>query len=117
VTTAAARPSSAPWSSKATLNLLQAQEYARSRRRYVSSKTKTEARAKLAKARATRDEGLVFDAENMNLRKYLERWPSWLVRKRRRIETVISQITERYRAKRVWARVAGTSPRVGRAKC
>jgi hypothetical protein len=33
-----------------------------------------------------------------------KRWPSWLVRKRRRIETVISQITERYRAKRVWAR-------------
>ena len=30
---------------------------------------------------------------------------SWLVQeKRRRIETVISQITERYRAKRVWAR-------------
>lgn len=31
-------------------------------------------------------------------------WPRWLVQKRRRIETVISQITERYRAKRVWAR-------------
>ena len=31
-------------------------------------------------------------------------WPRWLVQKRRRIETVISQMTERYRAKRVWAR-------------
>ena len=32
-------------------------------------------------------------------------WPRWLVQKRRRIETVISQITERYRAKKVWAKV------------
>jgi hypothetical protein len=31
-------------------------------------------------------------------------WPRWPVQKRRRIETVISQITERYRAKKVWAR-------------
>jgi hypothetical protein len=31
-------------------------------------------------------------------------WPRWLVQKRRRIETVISQMTERYRAKRIWAR-------------
>ena len=31
-------------------------------------------------------------------------WPRWLVQKRRRIETVISQMTERYRAKKVWAR-------------
>ena len=33
-----------------------------------------------------------------------EPWPSWLVRKRRRIETVFSQLVERYRAKKVWAR-------------
>jgi Transposase DDE domain len=31
-------------------------------------------------------------------------WPRWLVQKRRRIETVISQMTERYQAKKVWAR-------------
>lgn len=31
-------------------------------------------------------------------------WPRWLVNKRRRIETVISQLVGRYRAKRVWAR-------------
>jgi hypothetical protein len=29
------------------------------------------------------------------------RWPSWLVQMRRRIETVLSQLTERYHAKRV----------------
>jgi hypothetical protein len=33
-----------------------------------------------------------------------ERWPRWLVQTRRRIETVLSQLTERYHAKRVWAR-------------
>lgn len=32
------------------------------------------------------------------------RWPRWLVQTRRRIETVLSQLTERYHAKRVWAR-------------
>lgn len=31
-------------------------------------------------------------------------WPRWLVQKRRRIETVISQLAERYNAKKVWAR-------------
>jgi hypothetical protein len=31
-------------------------------------------------------------------------WPRWLIRVRRRIETVISQLVERYRMKRVWAR-------------
>jgi hypothetical protein len=31
-------------------------------------------------------------------------WPRWLVQKRRRIETVISQMAERYQAKNVWAR-------------
>lgn len=30
-------------------------------------------------------------------------WPRWLVQKRRRIETVIGQLTERYNAKKVWA--------------
>lgn len=31
-------------------------------------------------------------------------WPRWLIGMRRRIETVISQLVERYRIKRVWAR-------------
>ena len=31
-------------------------------------------------------------------------WPRWLVQKRRRIETVISQLAERFRAKKTWAR-------------
>jgi Transposase DDE domain len=31
-------------------------------------------------------------------------WPRWLTQKRRRIETVISQLVGRYQAKRVWAR-------------
>src|SRR5215211_105217 len=33
-------------------------------------------------------------------------WPQWLTDLRRRIETVIGQLTERYQAKRVWARDA-----------
>src|SRR3954451_21521792 len=33
-------------------------------------------------------------------------WPRWLVQTRRRIETVLSQLTDRYHAKRVWARDA-----------
>ena len=33
-----------------------------------------------------------------------KRWPRWLVQKRRRIETVFSQMVGRYRAKTVWAR-------------
>lgn len=32
------------------------------------------------------------------------RWPRWLTQVRRRIETVIGQLTERYHAKRTWAR-------------
>ena len=33
-----------------------------------------------------------------------ERWPRWLVQTRRRIETVLSQLTERYHAKQLRAR-------------
>jgi Transposase DDE domain len=33
-----------------------------------------------------------------------ERWPRWLVQTRRRIETVLSQLTERYHAKQIRAR-------------
>ena len=35
-----------------------------------------------------------------------QRPPPWLVRKRRRVETVIGQLTGRYQLKRVWARDA-----------
>jgi hypothetical protein len=49
-------------------------------------------------------EGLRLLAPYKSKKKEKEPWPRWLVNKRRRIETVISQITERYRAKRVWAR-------------
>jgi hypothetical protein len=31
-------------------------------------------------------------------------WPRWLVNTRRRIETVLAQLVERYRSKRTWAR-------------
>jgi len=50
------------------------------------------------------EEGLSLLAPYKSKKREGKRWPSWLVQKRRRIETVISQITERYRAKRVWAR-------------
>jgi len=33
-----------------------------------------------------------------------KRWPAWLVQARRRIETVLGQLTERFHAKRVRAR-------------
>lgn len=33
-------------------------------------------------------------------------WPRWLIGKRRRIETVLGQLVERYHLKRVWARDA-----------
>jgi integrase len=44
------------------------------KRFYVSGKTKTEVKAKLRKATADRDDGLVFDAENLTVGKFLERW-------------------------------------------
>ena len=43
-------------------------------RRHVSGKTKTEALAALRKATADRDGGLVFDAKNLKLGSYLDRW-------------------------------------------
>jgi integrase len=44
------------------------------KRFYVSGKTKTEVKAKLRKATADRDDGIVLDAENPTVGKYLERW-------------------------------------------
>src|SRR3712207_459654 len=50
------------------------------KRKYVSARTKTEALAQLRKELARRDEGLVFDAENLTLGEYLDRWLSGSVR-------------------------------------
>jgi integrase len=44
------------------------------KRRYVSAKTKTEAQIQLRKELARLDEGLTFDAENLSLGEYLDRW-------------------------------------------
>lgn len=44
------------------------------KRRYVSGKTRAEVAAKLNKAIAERDAGLVFDAENLTVGEYLVRW-------------------------------------------
>lgn len=49
-------------------------------------------------------EGLRLLTPYKSKKKEKKSWPRWLVQKRRRIETVISQITERYNAKKVWAR-------------
>jgi hypothetical protein len=50
------------------------------------------------------EEGLRLLAPYKSKKKEKERWPRWLTQKRRRIETVISQLVGRNRAKRVWAR-------------
>jgi integrase len=44
------------------------------KRRYVSGKNKSETRAALAKARGDRDDGLIFDAGDLTLQDFLERW-------------------------------------------
>ncbi|MDQ3637579.1 MAG: site-specific integrase, partial [Actinomycetota bacterium] len=44
------------------------------KRRYVSGKTREEVRHKLTKAMADRDGGLIFDAGNLRVGEYLERW-------------------------------------------
>ena len=44
------------------------------KRRYVTGKTREEARQKLAKAMADRDGGLGFDADGQTLGEYLEWW-------------------------------------------
>jgi hypothetical protein len=50
------------------------------------------------------DEGLCLLAPYKSKKREVTSWPRWLVQKRRRIETVISQLVERYGAKKVWAR-------------
>jgi integrase len=60
-------------------------------RRYVSGTTKTEALTALRKATADRDRGLVFDAKNLTLGEYLDRWLNDSVR-----DTVRQRTWERY---------------------
>jgi integrase len=44
------------------------------KRRAVYGKTKKEVRVKLTEAIANRDKGLVFDAGNLSVGEYLDRW-------------------------------------------
>jgi hypothetical protein len=52
------------------------------------------------------DRGLKLLAPYRSAKREKKRWPLLLVQTRRRIETVIGQLTERFHAKRVWARDA-----------
>ena len=61
------------------------------RRRYVSAKTKTEARRALRQVMADADRGLVFDADNLKVAEYLDRWLSDSV-----ADTVKATTFERY---------------------
>ncbi len=54
--------------------------------------------------RRLEDEGLRLLAPYKSKKREGAPWPRWLTQKRRRIETVISQLVERYGAKKVWAR-------------
>jgi integrase len=44
------------------------------KRRYVCGKTRAEVAAKLAKAIAQRNAGLVFDSAHLTVTEYLDRW-------------------------------------------
>jgi integrase len=61
------------------------------KRRYVSGKTKEDARRNLRKARGDAERGLVFDADNLKVGEYLDRWLSDSVR-----DTVKATTFERY---------------------
>ena len=54
--------------------------------------------------RELREGGLVLLAPPKGWVQDPGRWSRWLTQKRRRIETVIGQLVERYRAERTWAR-------------
>src|SRR5215213_4432657 len=49
-------------------------EDANGKRRYISGKTKAEVSRKLRKLLADRDEGIVYDSENLTVGDYLDRW-------------------------------------------
>jgi integrase len=61
------------------------------KRRYVSGKSKEEARKALREARSGADQGIVFDAESLRVGEYLDRWLSDSVR-----DTVRQRTYERY---------------------
>jgi integrase len=61
------------------------------KRRYVSGKTKEEARRNLRRARGDAERGLVFDADSLKLGEYLDRWLSDSVS-----DTVKATTFERY---------------------
>ena len=61
------------------------------KRRYVSGKTKEEARKALREARANADAGLVFDAGKLAVGEYLDRWLTDSVK-----DTVRQRTYERY---------------------
>src|SRR5215210_702233 len=48
--------------------------------------------------------GVELVAAHKSSKKEQRPWPRWLVQKRRRIETVIGQLVERFNAQKVWAR-------------
>jgi integrase len=77
------------------------------RRRYVSGKTKEEARKALREARSNADAGLVFDAGKLTVGEYLDRWLADSVR-----DTVRQRTYERYES---IARVH-IKPAIGRLK-
>jgi integrase len=51
-----------------------AQYTAGNKRRYIYGKTRKEVAARLSKAIAERDSGLVYDSENLKVADYLDRW-------------------------------------------
>jgi integrase len=61
------------------------------KRRYVSGKTKEVARRALREARSNADQGLVFDAEDLKVGEYLDRWLTDSV-----LDTVRQRTFERY---------------------
>ena len=61
------------------------------KRRYVSGKSKEDARRKLRAARADTDRGLFFDAENLKVGEYLDNWLTDSVR-----DTVRQKTFERH---------------------
>jgi integrase len=61
------------------------------KRRYVSGKTKEDARRNLRRARGDAERGLLFDADNLKVGEYLDRWLSDSVR-----DTVKATTFERY---------------------
>jgi integrase len=78
------------------------------KRRYVSGKTKEEARRNLRKARGDAERGLVFDADSLKVGEYLDRWLSDSVR-----DTVKATTFERYeQIVRLHLK-----PSLGRVKC